>query len=117
RAGIYREEHATVRTGAVWAIVIAASRPLLILVAFAAVALAGALEPPPHPLLPADEVGEILERLRSDEPERRDLAAAHLSEIAPALSSRSVDRVLDAAERGFGHDEETERSLRGRVVI
>lgn len=117
RAGIYREEHATVRTGAVWAIVIAAARPLLVLVAFATAALAGALEPPPYPGHRVDEVAEILERLPSEDPATRTMAAAHLGEIGPELGTRDVRRVLDAIERGFGHDEETERALRGQAVI
>jgi hypothetical protein len=115
RLGLHREEHSTVRTEAVWAIVIAAARPIAVALVFLIPGMTGAVSRPMHPVLPNDELGEILERLRADE-EEADLALDHLDELGPQLSTAELDRALDAIDAGFGHDEETEAWVRSGVI-
>src|SRR5690606_19676648 len=85
-------------------ILITAARPLFVALVFLSAGVSGALTKPMHPVLPADELGEILERARSEDQETRILALGHLEAIAPALTPADIDRALDAIEAGFGHD-------------
>ena len=116
RLGFHREEHAKVRTGAVWAILIASARPLAFVMVFLIAGVSAMTSKPMHPVLPADELGEILERLRAEDEESGDLALGHLEELAPALSLHDIDRVLGALDAGFGLDEESEVWLRAAVI-
>jgi hypothetical protein len=117
RAGFYSDEHASVRTGAVWGIFLGGLRPM-ILVFIVATAMLGIFDEPrgSHvPMPEPDEVGEVLALLRSDDAGDQDVALRQL--LAVVDNPDELHRALTAVEDGLGHDAETERRLRSFVVM
>ncbi|HJL15778.1 MAG TPA: hypothetical protein RMH99_08985 [Sandaracinaceae bacterium LLY-WYZ-13_1] len=99
QAGYWHPEHASVRTGAVWGIFLAAVRPLAVLVILGTLFFHALLEPAtPPPVAGPSELDEVIERLDRPDGETRALARSHLVALGPSLVSTDVDRVLDVAE-------------------
>lgn len=104
-SGYWSPEHARVRSGAVWGMVIASSRIVFVALAVATSLLMSALEaeraPPAHAPFGTDELVEIRQRLASEDGAVRALAARHLMEMAPTLIAPEPSALLASAEQQY----------------
>lgn len=101
--GLWSDEHPTVRTGAVFGIVLAAVRPAVIVFAFAVAGLAAHMAP--HDVSVSydggDELDEIFAMMQSDTESERALALRQFEELAPLLPAAATRRSIDRAAEGF----------------
>lgn len=102
-------EHESIRTGAVFGILLAASRPLVFAALFFVTTLSALFAHGEAPGLSGpSEAEEILARLNGPDAEARALARRHLDALGPHLTREEAERALRAAEAlgdGDGGDE------------
>lgn len=101
-AGYFSEEHARIRTGAVWGMALACSHlgatAVLLLAALVSSLLGtGELPPVAGAQFGADELTELRERLRSEDEGARTMAMRHLLAVGPSLESAEVQALIEDA--------------------
>lgn len=104
-AGVWRPEHARVRSGAVLAFLTGGLRPVILLATLLVTTLAPAADR--RAAIVDDELAEVLERANGDDPDQRLLAHAHLEQMAVTggLTSEQREELLAIAEARVQHDD------------